>query len=100
GSSMKRAMVVDDDPQVLSLTARCLQDAGYETVLSSDFPEARLQMQVCEPSVVVADIRLGSFNGLQLGILARLIRSDVGLVIIFGLDDPGLRRGRGGGDTE
>src|SRR4029078_11452762 len=55
---MKRAMVVDDDPQVLSLTARCLQDAGYETVLSSDFREARLQMQVCEPSVVVADIRL------------------------------------------
>src|SRR3954466_7922726 len=89
---MKRAMVVDDDPQVLSLTARCLQDAGYETVLLSDFREARLQMQVCEPSVVVADIRLGSFNGMPLGILARLIRWDVGLVIMSGFDDPVLRR--------
>jgi DNA-binding NtrC family response regulator len=89
---MKRVLVVDDDPQVLKLTTRCLREAGYDIIVSNDFRDARVQMQVCEPSVVVADIRLGSFNGLQLGLLARQIHADVGVVIISGYDDVVLRR--------
>ena len=89
---MKCVLIEDDDPQVLSLTARWLNAAGYDAVMSNDFSEARIQMQVCEPSVVVADVRLGSFNGIQLAHLARHIRADAGVVIISGWDDPVLRR--------
>lgn len=89
---MKRVLVVDDDPQVLSLTARWLRAAGYDPVMSNDFRDARVQIQVCEPSIVVADVRLGSFNGIQLGLLARRIRFDAGVVIISGWDDASLRR--------
>lgn len=87
-----KAMVVDDDPQVLSLTARWLRSAGCEVVMSSSFAEARLQIEVCEPSILVADVRLGDFNGLQLGLLARRVRSDVRVLIISGWDDSVLRR--------
>ena len=89
---MRRVLVVDDDPQVLSLMTRCLQSAGYEVVVSDDFRDARVQMEVWDPSVVIADIRLGSFNGIQLGIIARQVRSDVGVVITSGFDDVVLRR--------
>lgn len=89
---MKRVLVVDDDRQVLSLTTRCLRGAGYDVVAADDFSEARVQIQVCEPSVLVADVRLGSFNGLQLGLLARELHTNVGIVIISGFDDVVLRR--------
>src|SRR5215470_16184965 len=89
---MSRVLVVDDDPHVLSLTARYLRAAGYDPVLSNDFGDARVQIGVVEPDVVVADIRLGSYNGIQLGILARTVRADAGVVIISGYDDAVLRR--------
>jgi two-component system OmpR family response regulator len=89
---MERVLVVDDDPQVLSLTTRFLRGAGFDVVASNEFRDARMQMEVCAPSVVVADIRLGGYNGLQLCILARQVREDVGVVIISGYDDVVLQR--------
>jgi DNA-binding NtrC family response regulator len=92
---MKRVLVVDDDPQILSLTTRYLRGAGYEVLATDDFADARMQIHVSKPSVIVADVRLGLFNGIQLGILARELHRDVGVVIISGFDDVVLRR-----DTE
>lgn len=89
---MKRVLVVDDDPQVLSLTTRCLRGAGYEVTATDDFADARMQIHVTKPSIVVADVRLGLFNGIQLGILAREIHQAIGIVIMSGFDDVVLRR--------
>jgi two-component system response regulator RegA len=86
------AVVVDDDPQVLTLAARWLRSAGCEPVMSSCFADARMQIKVFEPSIVIADVRLGGFNGLQLGLLARQIREDVRVLIISGWDEVVLRR--------
>ena len=88
-----RAVVVDDDPQVLSLASRWLKSAGCESVMSSScFADARVQIKVFEPSILIADVRLGDFNGIQLGLLARRIRTDVRVLIISGWDDSVLRR--------
>jgi FixJ family two-component response regulator len=87
------AVVVDDDPQVLSLASRWLRSAGCESVMSSScFADARVQIKVFEPSILIADVRLGDFNGLQLGLLARRVRTDVRILIISGWDDCVLRR--------
>jgi DNA-binding response OmpR family regulator len=75
---MKRALIVDDDREVSALTERWLLAAGYDVLVSNDFTDA--------------NIRLGEYNGLQLGLLAREVRSDVHLVIISGWDDCVLRR--------
>jgi DNA-binding response OmpR family regulator len=89
---MKRALIVDDDRQLSALTERWLLAAGYDVLVSNDFTDARMQIQLRKPDIVVADIRLGEFNGLQLGWLAREVRYDVHLVIISGWDDCVLRR--------
>ena len=44
---------------------------------------------------MVADVRLGDFNGIQLGILAKNAWPDVRIVIMSGWDDPVLTA-RGG----
>ena len=87
-----RAVVVDDDPQVLALAGRWLRSAGCDAVMSTSFSDARMQIAVFEPAILIADVRLGTFNGLQLGLLAREIRSDVRILIISGWDDAMLRR--------
>jgi DNA-binding NtrC family response regulator len=89
---MKRVLVVDDDDAVLSLTGRWLTARGYDVVTANDFTEARAEIQLCRPQIVVIDVRLGQFNGIQLGMLAQEVRSEVQLVIISGWDDPVLRR--------
>jgi DNA-binding response OmpR family regulator len=89
---MKLALVVDDDALVLALTGRWLLEAGYDVVTASDFPDARAKIQRRKPELVVTDIRLGDFNGIQLGLLAREARAGVHLVIITGWDDPVLRQ--------
>jgi DNA-binding response OmpR family regulator len=88
---MKKALVVDDDPQVLSYLGQVLEGAGYQVVASSNFRDAREQIDLHKPGIVVADVRLGDFNGIQLGMLAKSARPDVHVVIISGWDDTVLR---------
>jgi len=89
---MTRVLVVDDDPQVLSLMGRWLSAAGYDVVLADNFKDARMEIHVHAPDIAVIDVRLADFNGLQLGLLARETRPDVRLVFISGWDDTVLRR--------
>ena len=92
---MKCALVVDDDPQVLAVAARWLDAGGYRVRTAGDFSNARADIQMLEPDVVVVDVRLGEYNGIQLGMLARHMRPDVHLVVMSSWDDPVLRREAG-----
>jgi DNA-binding response OmpR family regulator len=87
-----KAVIVDDDPQVLSLAGAWLRSAGCDAMLSSCFADARVQIGLFEPTILIADVRLDGFNGIQLGMLARRVRSDVRVLFISGVDDPVLRR--------
>ena len=89
---MKRAMMVDDDRAILNLGARWLASAGYHVETATEFDEARCRIETSRPDVLVVDVRLGNFNGIQLAILARVARPDIHMVIISGWDDPVLRR--------
>jgi len=89
---MKRALIVDDDSQILSIAQRWLWAAGYEVVTFNDFNDAQVPIRLGEPELVVLDVRLGEFNGIQLGILAREARSDVRVVLMSSWDDPMVRR--------
>jgi two-component system response regulator YesN len=88
----QRALVIDDDAQVLSLTTAWLRDAGYDVITASTFEEGQLAIRRYAPPIIVSDVRLGLFNGLHLGHLARLLAPDVHLVFVSGFDDPVLRR--------
>ncbi len=86
-----RALVVDDEPAVLNLMVRWLQDAGWTVDAVQTFRDARHALGR-RPDLMVADIRLGDFNGLQLAMLAREVDPNVRVVMISGFDDPVIRR--------
>ncbi len=91
GALMKYALLVDDDRHVLSITRRYLADAGFDVEISDGFPTAAFQLKAHQPDLLVVDVRLGEFNGLQLAILAREHWSKVPIVIMSGWDDPVLK---------
>jgi DNA-binding NarL/FixJ family response regulator len=57
----------------------------------STFEDAKREIAMLRPEIVVTDVRLGAFNGLQLALLARAVRSDVRVVVFSGFDDPVLK---------
>jgi len=75
------ALVVDTDPIYVRGVASLLRDHGYSVLEATSFQEGRRLWDAEHPQILVADIRLGSFNGLQLLIRARADRSDLSAVI-------------------
>jgi DNA-binding response OmpR family regulator len=89
---MKSALVVDDDKQVSSLVARWLSKAGYDVSTCEDFGAARERILNDTPPVLIVDVRLAGFNGIQLAILARQLHPETRIVVLSGWDDPVLRK--------
>jgi two-component system response regulator YesN len=84
-------LLVDDDPELLQALERFLSDSGYSVIPSSTFEEAKDEITTRPPEILVTDVRLGAFNGLQLALLARDINPDVKIVVFSGYDDPVLK---------
>ena len=62
-------------------------DAGYTVVTTGTFQEARQILREDPPDLLIADVRLGSFNGLQLVISGT---KRVPAIVITGFADPVL----------
>lgn len=65
-----RVLIVDDEPDVVAQMRDALEKAGFETLTATTFDEGRrlLQTEPC-PDALVADVRLGQYNGLQLVVI-------------------------------
>jgi two-component system response regulator RegA len=83
------ALLVDDSPEVLDVASRMLRSSGYEVVTASSFEQARERLRSGAVRLLVTDIRLREFNGLQLAIEASL-KGGVDIVIITGWEDSSL----------
>ena len=88
---MPSLLLVDDDLALLTALGRYLADHGFEVTSSSAFDEARHHIAAGRPEILVTDVRLGAFNGLQLALLARDVRPDARVVVFSGYDDPVLK---------
>jgi DNA-binding response OmpR family regulator len=84
-------MVVDDDPAVLATLERLLMSWGYQTLAIGTFEEARAALTVDPPQVLVTDVRLQEYNGLQLVHLLKQLRPSAVVATLSGIDDPVLR---------
>jgi len=84
-------LIVDDDLAVLETLSRYLADHDFRVVSSSVFEEAKQHIATVRPDIVITDVRLGAFNGLQLAMLARDVRPDARVVVFSGFDDPVLK---------
>jgi len=88
-----RVLIVDDDEVYLEGMKELLEEAGYEVFLASSFEEGRLELRDHTPDLLIIDVRLGAFNGLQL-ISTGQVR--IPAIVVTGFDDTVLRADAGG----
>src|SRR6476661_7576275 len=82
-----RVLIVEDDPATRSGLTELLANAGYETRAVATFEEGLRALRTETPDLLIADVRLGAVNGLQL-----LVSSPrtIPAIIITGFADPVL----------
>ena len=84
---MATILIVDDHRGTRLGLAEMLGDAGYAVVTTGTFQEARDLLRDEPPDLLIADVRLGSFNGLQLVISGQ---HRIPAIVITGYADPVL----------
>jgi DNA-binding response OmpR family regulator len=84
-------LIAEDDLATLNGLAGYLRGAGFSVVPLPNFAEAHRIMPFANPDVVVADVRLGEYNGLQLAVQARSLDPSPVIIVTSGYDDPVLK---------
>jgi len=62
----KKVLVVEDDDAARSGLIRLISSRGHEVFAASTFEDGKRLLKAHRPDVLITDIRLGAFNGLQL----------------------------------
>lgn len=86
-----QVVIVDDDDLALGTLHRLIAHWGYDVVPFMTFEEARAYLATNTPDALVVDVRLGSYNGLQLVHLAKQAAPAMTVVAVSGFDDAVLR---------
>jgi CheY-like chemotaxis protein len=79
--AMAHILVVSNDGTSLYQTLDVLSDAGHKTCGASTFHQAMTQIAHQSPDLIIADERLGEYNGLHVILSARAKRSGVGGIV-------------------
>lgn len=82
-----KVLIVDDDKTTREGLAEFLEEAGYEAIAVGTFEDATRILRSSPPDLLIADVRLGPFNGLQLVISTP---QPIPAIIITGFADPVL----------
>jgi PAS domain S-box-containing protein len=75
-----RVLAVDDEPQILRYLRRCLDDAGYQPIVTADPCEVAKLVELEEPDLVLLDLMLPGTSGFE---LLKNIREFSGVPVIF-----------------
>jgi DNA-binding response OmpR family regulator len=83
-----RILIVDDDQGYVAGVTEWLEANGYDVIAANTFEDAKRAVVSRAPHLVILDVRLGAFNGLQL-----ISTGDVKIpvIVVTGFDDPVLR---------
>jgi DNA-binding response OmpR family regulator len=65
-----RVLIIDDDQEYLNFCTIILREDGHEVVPCNHFVEARRRLAREQFDALIADVRLGEYNGLHLITLA------------------------------
>jgi DNA-binding response OmpR family regulator len=88
-----RVLIVDDDEVYLDGMKELLEEAGYEVFVASSFEDGRQTLRDHSPNLLIIDVRLGAFNGLQLISTGEM---RIPAIVVTGFDDTVLRADAGG----
>jgi len=87
----RRVLLVDDDRQVLRGLSDMLEADGYDIVSCDRFTDAKAYLAEQRPDLMITDVRLGAYNGLQLALYARARHRAMPVIVLTGFEDPTLR---------
>ena len=91
GENMKlpyRILVLDDDEHALSGIVELLRDASYVVTAAATYDAAKRLLALGSYDLLVSDVRLRGFNGINLVRQCAAEHPDMALVIITGYDEP------------
>jgi DNA-binding response OmpR family regulator len=78
----RRVLVVASNPNVAETIADWSSSDGYDTQVLADFASAKPALDANPPDLLVAQVKLGPFNGLHLAIRARAQHRDTPAIVI------------------
>jgi DNA-binding response OmpR family regulator len=84
---MSRVLVVEDDVATRNGLETLLQRAGYEVLATDSVPEGRRALEESAPDLLITDVRLGEFNGLQ---LVAMSLKPIPAIVVTAFIDPAL----------
>ena len=87
----RHIVAVDDNALTLGFVVRSLTMVGHRVTACDSFETGRAALDQSKPDVVIVDIRLAGYNGLQLIMLAKSRNPQVRAIAITGFDDADLR---------
>jgi DNA-binding NtrC family response regulator len=85
-------LLVEDEPSIQEVLGRWLAEYGRCVVTCRTFHEARAYLTLHTPDILVTDIRLQDYNGLQLVMQMADRHPAARCLVITGHDDPVLRK--------
>jgi DNA-binding NtrC family response regulator len=85
-------VIVDDDVSCLVAVEQILRHWGHETKTFRAFADARAYLSQARPAAVIVDVRLGTYNGLQLIHFSQSNSPQTQWLVVSGFDDPVLRQ--------
>ena len=82
-----KILVVDDEVSMRDSVATMLRDVGYTVVTCGDVPSALRALEDSDPDLLITDVRMDGYNGLQLIAMApKPIRA----LVVTGFADPSI----------
>ena len=84
-------LIVEDDKSTLSGWVELLRGAGYGVIGVSSYEEGRQEL-ASRPDLLITDVRLGVYNGLQLLMRGRMMNPDLQAVVVTGYADQIVQR--------
>jgi DNA-binding response OmpR family regulator len=83
----KKILLVEDDDATRVGLSSLLERAGYDVVATESVQEGRSALEEASPDLLIADVRLGAFNGLQ---LIAMSSRPIPTIVTTGFPDPVL----------
>lgn len=80
-------LIVDDEPATLAGLAALVEGARYSVAIAANYAEGRRLLTQLPVELVIVDVRLGEYNGLQLLVLAQDLPHPPAGIVTSGFQD-------------
>jgi DNA-binding response OmpR family regulator len=80
-------LIVDDDPATLEGLTTLVEKAGYAVRSAADYAGGRRMLSQVAVDLLIVDVRLGAYNGLQLVVFSQSLPPSPPAIVTSGFED-------------